>query len=230
MDTQTKGNGLNGGQVSPQDDILERQQFFGDIGDIDKNLLFDVRMDGSLDTEPCRRKLVKQLLLEDELSSLLSRLSLGKTSTNELTLIREMRRELQNKILGGSSLGTTGIANKQSHTTEVIHRPATYVVDSETEITVTLELAGVEEKSVDVKLTGDMLYVKGEKCNTFDMDELVCCSSNCWSGKFSRIVPIGFKADAKQITAKLENGVLQIYVKKPQEILNNQGTIKVVCK
>jgi HSP20 family protein len=92
------------------------------------------------------------------------------------------------------------------------------VVESDKDITITTDLPGVEEKDINVTLSGDMLTIKAEK--KAEKEEK---GKNCWVsersyGSFERSMDLPFKADASKVDAKFEKGVLKVTVTKPAEV------------
>jgi HSP20 family protein len=91
------------------------------------------------------------------------------------------------------------------------------VHDSEKQVTLKLELPGVDEKDVDISVSGQMITISGEKkVETETKDDEIYRSERSY-GSFSRSMSLPFTADADKVEAKMSNGVLTIVVPKPAE-------------
>jgi len=92
--------------------------------------------------------------------------------------------------------------------------PKVDVVETETEIRVSAELPGMDEKDIDVSLTKDALTIKGEKKvekNESDKDYYRMERSY---GSFSRTIPLPVQVDPDQVSAEFRKGVLTVVLPK----------------
>ena len=105
--------------------------------------------------------------------------------------------------------------------------PRIDVSETEREIAIDAELPGLSEKDVDVTLSGDMLTIKGEKKTERDEDKKNYRLHERMYGGFLRQVPLPFDADAKDIAARFDKGVLHVTVKKPESIAARTARIPV---
>jgi HSP20 family protein len=103
-------------------------------------------------------------------------------------------------------------------------RPAVDVFEKEGNLILKMELSGVDEKSIDLKLDGAVLTIKGEK-KLEESESYTCHQSECHYGPFSRSFNLPDSADPEQITAKFKNGVLTVTI--PQKAEVKPRTIKV---
>jgi HSP20 family protein len=89
--------------------------------------------------------------------------------------------------------------------------PHVEVSQTETEFKVTAELAGLDEKDIDVHLHNGFLVIKGEKkTETGDKDRLF---SERYYGRFERRIPVD-DIEADKVTATFTNGVLTVTLPK----------------
>ncbi|HID22498.1 MAG TPA: Hsp20/alpha crystallin family protein [Planctomycetaceae bacterium] len=95
-----------------------------------------------------------------------------------------------------------------------ISAPRTDLADSADEVTVTMELPGIDPKDVDISISGDMLTVRGEKRaeseekkRDYHYVERQFCS-------FQRTVQLPSTVDPEKVDASYRNGVLTIRVAK----------------
>jgi HSP20 family protein len=93
--------------------------------------------------------------------------------------------------------------------------PAMDVYDDEKNFYIKADVAGIEEKDLDVTINGNVLTVSGKKVEERkDSEDKNYIFSERRSGLFSRSVtlPGGFKP--KEIKGELKNGVLKITIEK----------------
>jgi len=93
--------------------------------------------------------------------------------------------------------------------------PAMDVYDDEKNFYIKADIAGIEEKDLEVTINGNVLTVSGKKVEERnDCGDKNCIFSERRTGSFSRSVtlPAGFKQ--KEIKGELKNGVLTITVEK----------------
>ncbi|MFA5866297.1 MAG: Hsp20/alpha crystallin family protein [Phycisphaerae bacterium] len=94
--------------------------------------------------------------------------------------------------------------------------PSLDVSESEGEITVKMDLPGVDEKDVDISIAGDLLTLRGQKKEehedvgkTFHIVERA-------SGKFTRTVRLPVPVRVDMIRATYKKGVLEIVLPKKE--------------
>jgi HSP20 family protein len=89
--------------------------------------------------------------------------------------------------------------------------PRIEISESETEVQVTAELPGLEEKDIQVELEKGVLAIRGEKkTETQDKDRLF---SERYYGRFERRIPLD-DIDQDKIEASFRNGVLSVTLPK----------------
>ena len=102
------------------------------------------------------------------------------------------------------------------------------IAETENAIEATLEIPGVEEKDIKVRVEGDHLIVSGEKIWDSKKDE------NDWHvverrfGAFNRSVLLPFEPAADAIAAHYDKGVLHLTVQKPAARTTTAKTIPVM--
>jgi HSP20 family protein len=96
---------------------------------------------------------------------------------------------------------------------------------------VTAELPGVEEKNIDVTVSGDQLIIKGEKKS--EIDEKKEEKGRTFRrversfGSFQRCMALPFEIDPDKVQASFKNGVLTLTVPKPTEVQKKARKIEV---
>jgi HSP20 family protein len=101
------------------------------------------------------------------------------------------------------------------------------VKDSDKELTLTMELPGVDEKDVDITVTDQSLTISGEKKAESSKTEGDFFRSERSFGSFSRSMLLPFRPDADKVEAKYNKGVLTIRVPKPAEAIQSSRKIAI---
>jgi HSP20 family protein len=114
---------------------------------------------------------------------------------------------------------------------EAFQAPRIDVSETDAEIRVTAELPGVEQKDIEVLLTGRQLTVKGEKLSQSEEQKeekgRVRHYSERSYGAFQRMIELPYEADPAAINASFKDGVLSVTVPKPAAIKDQTKKITV---
>jgi HSP20 family protein len=98
--------------------------------------------------------------------------------------------------------------------------PRINVSETSKDMTVTVELPGVEEKDIDVALSGNQLTVKGEKRSEQeekkDEQGRVFHRIERSYGAFQRTMTVPFEVTPDKVSAAFKDGVLTISLPKPE--------------
>jgi len=105
--------------------------------------------------------------------------------------------------------------------------PAMDVYDDDKHFYIKADMAGIEEKNLDVTINGNILTVSGKKTEEKSEEGKSFILSERRTGSFSRSIslPAGFKQ--KDIKAELKNGVLTISVEKETPVESEKIKINV---
>jgi HSP20 family protein len=110
--------------------------------------------------------------------------------------------------------------------------PRIDVSETDAETCVTAELPGVEQKDIELSLTGRRLTLKGEKRSEFEehSDEKgrIHHRSERSYGAFQRVIELSYEADPATISATFKDGVLTVIAPKPAAI--KEQTKKIAIK
>jgi HSP20 family protein len=106
--------------------------------------------------------------------------------------------------------------------------PAMNIAETENAIEATLEIPGVEEKDIKVRVEGDRLVVSGEKIWESKNDEKDWHVVERRYGAFNRSVLLPFEPAADAIAAHYDKGVLHLTVQKPAAKATTAKTIPVM--
>ncbi len=123
---------------------------------------------------------------------------------------REMRR-LQDEMgqLMGAFAPTGGLTAAGGF-------PAVNIYAGRDGIAVVAELPGVEKDDLEVHAQRDMLTIRGTRRPAAE-NEQTYHRRERRSGAFTRTIQLPFRVDPEQIEARLENGVLQLSLQRPEE-------------
>jgi HSP20 family protein len=105
--------------------------------------------------------------------------------------------------------------------------PEMDVSDSEKEITLSIELPGVNEKDIDVSASGQVISITGEKKSESETKNGDLYRSERSYGSFCRSLSMPFNIDGDKVQAKLNNGVLTVTIPKPAEMVEKTKKIAV---
>jgi len=105
--------------------------------------------------------------------------------------------------------------------------PRVDVCETDKEIDIDAELPGLEDKDIDVTLSGDMLTIRGEKKAEHEEKNKNYYVSERSYGSFSRSIQLPFDAEPNRISAKFDKGVLHIAIPKPEHMAAKMARIPV---
>jgi HSP20 family protein len=94
------------------------------------------------------------------------------------------------------------------------HVPRTDVTDSGKSYDISIELPGMDEKDIEVSVTGERLSVSGEKKSETEKKAEGYYLAERSYGSFMRSFPLPDDADAAKISAAFAKGVLTITIPK----------------
>ena len=95
--------------------------------------------------------------------------------------------------------------------------PRLDVAETEKEIFVTVELPGMDEKDINISLSGDQLIIGGEKREEKDEKGKTYHRIERIGGSFQRVLPLYWDVDRNNVKAIFSKGVLTISLYKTQK-------------
>ena len=107
--------------------------------------------------------------------------------------------------------------------------PAMNIAETETAIEATLEIPGVDEKDIKVRVEGDRLIVSGEKMMEAKREEKDWRVTERRFGSFYRTVMLPFEPAADAVQAHYDRGVLHLIIQKPAAKVTAAKTIPVTA-
>jgi HSP20 family protein len=105
--------------------------------------------------------------------------------------------------------------------------PAADFSEDDKSFTVTAELPGIDEKDIDVSVSGGMLVVKGEKKQEMEEKNKNYYVSERAYGSFQRSFTLPEGIDQDKIAASFAKGVLTVTLPKSAEAQKSQKKIEV---
>lgn len=92
--------------------------------------------------------------------------------------------------------------------------PRMDVAETDTDITISAELAGMDEKDVEITVHDDVLTIKGEKKTEHEEKEGERFLTERSYGSFSRSIALPAEVDQEKIDASFKKGVLTVKLPK----------------
>lgn len=105
--------------------------------------------------------------------------------------------------------------------------PRIDVEEKEKEYILTAELAGVDEKDVDISVADGVLTITGEKKDEREEKDSRCFVTERSYGSFTRSINLGDSVDADKIDATYKNGILTVKLPKVPEQVIEPKKIKI---
>ncbi|MEP9373660.1 Hsp20/alpha crystallin family protein [Mesorhizobium sp. KR1-2] len=105
--------------------------------------------------------------------------------------------------------------------------PEMDIHDNGKKVRLSLEVPGVEERDIDIAVSGRVITISGEKKASMEAATGGMHRSERSYGSFSRSVSLPFDIDAGKVKAKLDNGVLTVTVSKPAGAVQQTRKISI---
>lgn len=104
--------------------------------------------------------------------------------------------------------------------------PAVDVVEEKERFVLRADVPGVDPKDIDVSMDGGVLTVAGERRNEAETVEDGVKRIERFSGRFYRRFTLPDTADAEGISARSENGILEVSIPKQPEVRARRITVE----
>ena len=101
--------------------------------------------------------------------------------------------------------------------------------DGEKDVTLSIELPGVDEKDIDLSVAGQTVTVSGEKKSEKETKEGESVRRERSYGSFSRTVTLPFRVDGDKVAAKFAKGVLTVTVPKPEDAMRQAKKVPIAA-
>lgn len=106
--------------------------------------------------------------------------------------------------------------------------PGMNVYETKENLVVEIDIPGIDPKSVEINLQGQMLTVNGERKVPEFSEEVRVHRHEPGYGRFQRTVQLPVQIDADKVRAKADRGVMTITMPKAREFVGRQ--IPIECK
>ncbi|NIS75450.1 MAG: Hsp20 family protein [Deltaproteobacteria bacterium] len=103
--------------------------------------------------------------------------------------------------------------------------PPVDIYETEAQVVVTAELAGVDKDNVSIEVKDGVLTIKGERKYQKEVDEEYFHLMEREYGSFKRSFSLPAKIDREKVSASFNGGVLEIILPKKEEVKPKQITI-----
>jgi len=97
-------------------------------------------------------------------------------------------------------------------------KPPVDILEKDGNLYLRAELAGIDEKDIDLKLEGNVLTIRGERKQTSESDGFTSYQTECCYGPFSRSFTIPESVDPAKISAQFKNGILTVTLPQKPEV------------
>ena len=105
--------------------------------------------------------------------------------------------------------------------------PSFNLYETASEYTFVAPVAGLKPEDLDVSVLGNTVVLKGERKRPGTVPDEFYRRQERWQGKWSRTVQLPDKADASQLAATLDNGLLILRIPKVPEGQPRQVPVRV---
>lgn len=116
---------------------------------------------------------------------------------------------------------------QHSNPPERIWRPTVDLSEDDENVYLDAELPGVKGDDIHVEVNGDVLTLRATRNHTRDEEKENMRISERVYGTFERRFSLSDKVDAENITARLEDGVLHVVLKKRPELMPRKIEVEV---
>ncbi len=97
-------------------------------------------------------------------------------------------------------------------------KPSVDILEKDGKLLLRVEIPGVNEKDIDLKLEGAVLTIKGERKQDFDSEQYNFYQVESCYGSFSRSFTLPETVDTDTISAQHKNGILTITLPQKPEV------------
>ena len=139
-------------------------------------------------------------------------MALSSYYNGEHDIQRQMNR-LFDDFFGGSSAHSRSLS-RGGNALNASWTPRVDVSEDDKRILVHAELPGITKENVNIDITNNILSVVGERKDTKEQNDASRQIRECRYGRFQRQIGLPPHCQVDNVTAKFDNGVLEIVVPK----------------
>ena len=125
------------------------------------------------------------------------------------------------------SLFSRFFGENEGHTSERAIVPAVESFVRDGNIVIRVDLPGIKPEDVDLSVEGDRLTIKGERKHETEGNEEGLKHREVTYGRFQRTFLLPARTDTESISASFKNGVLEVVLKAPSELVTKKVPISV---
>lgn len=100
------------------------------------------------------------------------------------------------------------------------HVPAVELSQTDDAIQLKLEVPGMEAKDLDVQVTTDAVFIRGERKSETKTEDRGVTKSEFRYGKFQRVIPLPNRIQNTNVTAQYKDGILNLTLPKAEQEKN----------
>ena len=101
---------------------------------------------------------------------------------------------------------------------ERVWAPVADMYETKDELVIKLDLPGMNEKDIQVSITGELLSVRGQRLETQEIKQESCFRAERWAGRFERIFQLPIPVQADKVRATYREGVLTVTLPKIEAV------------
>jgi HSP20 family protein len=105
--------------------------------------------------------------------------------------------------------------------------PAAEIHETPEEISLRIEVPGIEAKDLDIKVTNEAVAITGERKSEIKQDDKGVKRSEFRYGRFQRVIPLPTRIQNDKVQADFNNGVLCLTLPKAEEEKNKVVTVSL---
>jgi len=143
------------------------------------------------------------------------------TALDPLRDLSDIRSEM-NRLFDGFFGGSSHAAGR-----ERVWAPAVDMYETKDELVVVAEVPGLNEKDIQLSITGDMLTLKGERRWNSEVTQDNYYRAERWFGKFDRAVPLPIPVQSDKVKASYRDGILTVTLPKAEDMKSKEIRIEV---
>jgi len=130
-------------------------------------------------------------------------------SIRDINDVQSEMNRLYDSFFGGST---------QSGVSERVWAPVADMHETKDELVIKLDLPGMNEKDIQVSITGDLLSVRGQRQQTEEIKQDSYYKAERWAGRFERSFQLPIPVQTDKVRATYRDGVLTVTLPKVEAV------------
>lgn len=137
--------------------------------------------------------------------------------------VESLQREM-NRLFDRMTIPGDGSSDIMAAPTSFI---AAEMHETPDQITLKMEVPGIEAKDLDIKVTAEAVSVSGERKSEIKSDDRGMYRSEFRYGRFQRIIPLPARIQNDKVQAEFKNGILCLTMPKAEAEKNRVVTLNL---